>query len=177
MSPPPLGLPKAPSSDGKLATGAGKECKKEEDEYEVEEVLDRRVVEGRVEFLLKWKGFSDEDNTWEPQDNLDLDLIAEYMPKHKETEEKKKEGKRKGVREEEVSERKRVLQTEESQKSNLNINESVDLVETFMAARQTGRGYRLGLQQQDVRKNDPADQQEPERTFSGSVAERSKVLD
>ncbi|XP_032365674.1 chromobox protein homolog 1 isoform X2 [Etheostoma spectabile] len=87
-----------------MATKAGKECKKEEEEeYEVEKVLDRRVVKGRVEFLLKWKGFSDEDNTWEPQDNLDLDLITEYIQKDKEMEEKKKEGKRKGVGKEEVS--------------------------------------------------------------------------
>ena len=40
-------------------------------EYEVEEVLDSRLKQGKLEYLVKWSGYTDDHNTWEPESNLE----------------------------------------------------------------------------------------------------------
>ena len=49
--------------------------------YEVEKIVDKRTnIYGLVEYLVKWKGFPESDNTWEPKKNLKKSdhLIKEY---------------------------------------------------------------------------------------------------
>ena len=38
--------------------------------YEVEQVLDSQLKRGKLEYLVKWSGYTDDHNTWEPESNL-----------------------------------------------------------------------------------------------------------
>ncbi|TPX52896.1 DNA-directed DNA polymerase [Powellomyces hirtus] len=51
-----------------------------EELYEVEEILDSRDGPEGPEFLCKWLGFEDKDNTWEPIENVNhLTVFANYI--------------------------------------------------------------------------------------------------
>jgi hypothetical protein len=47
-------------------TGSGRTPK----EYIVERILDRRQRNGVTEYLLKWHGYSNSHNSWEPEENI-----------------------------------------------------------------------------------------------------------
>jgi len=52
-------------------------------QYVVEKVLQKRTIEGgKIEYFVKWKGYSEEDNSWEPANTLSCkELIDEFENK------------------------------------------------------------------------------------------------
>lgn len=53
-------------------------------EEEVEAIVDSKFERGILKYLVKWKGFTDGDNSWEPAENVanSKELVAEYHEKH-----------------------------------------------------------------------------------------------
>jgi hypothetical protein len=53
-------------------------------EWEVEKILNSKVERGRIKYFVKWKGFDESDNSWEPVANVKnaKELIAEYHQQH-----------------------------------------------------------------------------------------------
>jgi hypothetical protein len=63
--------------DARLQTDVETE---DNDEYEVEQILDKRTQGTKTEYLIKWKGYAHAENTWEPKENLENAklAVAEY---------------------------------------------------------------------------------------------------
>ena len=54
-----------------------------EEEWMVEEILDSRMVNRKLCYLVKWEGFGVEHNSWEPWDNVHaLELVADFYQRH-----------------------------------------------------------------------------------------------
>eukprot|EP01098_Paradermamoeba_levis_P017335 TRINITY_DN993_c0_g4_i2.p1 TRINITY_DN993_c0_g4~~TRINITY_DN993_c0_g4_i2.p1 ORF type:complete len:299 (-),score=109.12 TRINITY_DN993_c0_g4_i2:167-1063(-) len=61
--------------------------------YIVEKILDKRKRNGRVEYLLKWKEFPEEDSTWEKTENIFAPhLIQSFEAEYEQKNKKKKRG-------------------------------------------------------------------------------------
>lgn len=56
----------------------------EEESYEVETVLDQTTIRGVKQYLIRWKGYGAESDTWEPESTLSCpDLIQKFLASQK----------------------------------------------------------------------------------------------
>uniref|UniRef100_A0A0M3I5D1 Chromo domain-containing protein n=1 Tax=Ascaris lumbricoides TaxID=6252 RepID=A0A0M3I5D1_ASCLU len=71
---------------------AKQSAEQEGEEYTVEKILDKMVKQGKVFYLIKWKGYPIQESTWEPEENCESskDLIRKF----EQVEQKKKGRKR-----------------------------------------------------------------------------------
>ncbi|ODM89248.1 Heterochromatin protein 1 [Orchesella cincta] len=62
------------------------------EEYVVEEILKKRIgADGKPEYFLKWEGYGHDENTWEPRENIDADLVCAFEKELEVKEMKRKE--------------------------------------------------------------------------------------
>jgi len=51
-----------------------------EEEFEIEKIINKRTVRGKKKFLVRWKGYTVEEDTWESRENLEnaKELVEEF---------------------------------------------------------------------------------------------------
>ena len=52
--------------------------------YEVEKILDSKLIRGKLHYLVHWKGYPIEERTWEPVANITAakDLVKDFHKAH-----------------------------------------------------------------------------------------------
>jgi len=56
------------------------------EEFEVEKILNKRVIQGKEKFLVRWKGYMVEGDTWESRENLEnvKEVVEEFEREYEE---------------------------------------------------------------------------------------------
>lgn len=73
------------STSATVTSGVSRTVTGAPDNYVVESIIDKIVTpDGKVHYLLKWQGYPDSENTWEPEENLHCkDLMDKFEKERK----------------------------------------------------------------------------------------------
>lgn len=87
----------------------------------VDEILDKRINRRNVQYLIKWTGFDESHNSWEPTHNLSEELVRMFEENQQnqkintqKKETQKKETRKKGTRKKETRKKKQLVKSKPS---------------------------------------------------------------
>ncbi|CAG4947689.1 unnamed protein product [Parnassius apollo] len=63
---------------------AEKPKKVDAEEYEVEKIIDSKRIKGKLHYLIRWKGYSADSDTWEPENTLSCPELINKFNEEKE---------------------------------------------------------------------------------------------
>ncbi|CCX06634.1 Similar to Probable chromo domain-containing protein LHP1; acc. no. Q339W7 [Pyronema omphalodes CBS 100304] len=85
VAPTPKHITASPRTAGTPKTAAQRRTKKASNKqragfYDVEKVVGSRILDGKQQYLVKWEGYEEKDNTWESLENLSgcLQFVQAY---------------------------------------------------------------------------------------------------
>ena len=57
---------------------------KGQEEFKIEKILNKRTIRGKEKFLVRWKGYTAKEDTWENRENLEntKELVEEFERKY-----------------------------------------------------------------------------------------------
>lgn len=101
----------------------------EEEEYEVDKIIDSKRIKGKVHYLIRWKGYSADNDTWEPHNTLSCPDLIQKFNDEKENSKNSRDGKkRKGSKKETKSPAKKTKSNWDSKNADENAEYEVDRI-------------------------------------------------
>ena len=71
------------SEESQFTDNLKHEVNESDEEFAVEKIIEKQLnPDGNVQYLIKWKGYDEKDNSWEPIENLYCDDLIEEFEKN-----------------------------------------------------------------------------------------------